>query len=212
MSKVGKYDKLYKYISRKLNHAEKNSLEGLLKQLEAVKNGERDYEIGAICYFNEPNFELEKEVLKGKILQKMAETIKEEIVNDKFIDVLYKYIDKRGYKESDLYNKANVSKQVFSKIRQGTIPSISTVVKLVLALECESDEMDYLLKTAGYALQDSNAYDMMIRFFVNNKIFRSYEEYDKYLEYYDFFEAVAKKWPGHTNKYKDWFKEEKKKT
>ena len=170
-----------------------NSLEGLQKQLEAVEREEQDYLISAVSYFIEPCFEAEKESIKSKILQKMAETIKEEIVSDKFIDVLYSCIDKRGYKESDLYNKANVLKQVFSKIRQGTIPTISTVVKLALALECESDEMDYLLKTAGYALQDSNAYDMMIRFFVNNKIFRSYEDYDKYLDYYDFFEAVEKK-------------------
>lgn len=94
---------------------------------------------------------------------------------DKYNDfqtILFDYIDKLGVKDSDIYNKANIDRKLFSKIRAANYhPSKSTVIKLAFALELNEDDMDSFLESASYSLPKNNEYDLIIRFCFLHKIY-----------------------------------------
>ena len=95
-----------------------------------------------------------------------------EKAND-FVTYLYELMNKYGFdKNSDLYDKANISRQHWSKIINEEIqPSLETVLKLVFALRLNNYECKYLLKKAGYTLASSSTYALVIRYSIENKIY-----------------------------------------
>jgi len=91
---------------------------------------------------------------------------------NKFQTLLFKYIDERNLKDSDVYNKVNIDRRLFSKIRNENYhPSKETVILLGLALELNEDEFERLLESAAYSLPKNNTYDLIIRFCFINKIY-----------------------------------------
>lgn len=92
---------------------------------------------------------------------------------DDFVTYLYQLMDKYGYdKSSDLYNKANISRQSWSLIISGkTTPSLKTIIKIVFALKLNNHECKYLLKKAGYTLSSSSNYSLVIRYCIENQIY-----------------------------------------
>ena len=92
---------------------------------------------------------------------------------DDFVTYLYELMDKYGFdKNSDLYDKANISRQYWSKlINQERQPSLETTLKLVFALKLTNQECKYLLKKAGYTLASSSTYALIIRYSIENKIY-----------------------------------------
>lgn len=77
---------------------------------------------------------------------------------------------------ADLYNKANVSRQLYSSIVSGNSnPSLNVCLKLVFALRADNHECKYLLKKAGYTLSSSNEYALIIRYAIENKIYDIYK-------------------------------------
>lgn len=89
-----------------------------------------------------------------------------------FYGYLLELMDKYGFeKESDLYKKANISKEVWSYIKLGQKkPSLKVCYKLVFALGVNNHECKYLLKKAGYTLASSNEYSLIIRYGIENKL------------------------------------------
>lgn len=98
---------------------------------------------------------------------------KHEQYND-FQTMLFKLIDDRNLKDSDVYNKVHIDRRLFSKIRsdKNYHPSKETIVLLAIALELTEEELDKLLDSASYALPKNNKYDLIIRFCFINKIFK----------------------------------------
>lgn len=85
-----------------------------------------------------------------------------------FTETLLKLIDKTGKKDSEIYKKANLSKQHFSKIRNNPDyrPTKQTAVALALALELDMEQTKDLIGRAGYALSNSSKFDLIIRYFI----------------------------------------------
>ena len=85
-----------------------------------------------------------------------------------FTETLLKLIDKTGKKDSEIYKKALLSKQHFSKIRNNPNykPTKQTAISLALALELNLEETKDLIGRAGYALTNSSKFDLIIRFFI----------------------------------------------
>ena len=110
-------------------------------------------------------------------MEKIEEYIKRHKSNkektEDFITYLYELMDKYGYeKNSDLYNKANISRQNWSSIISGkSTPSLNTVLKLIFALKLNNHECKYLLKKAGYTLSSSSNYSLIIRYCIENQIY-----------------------------------------
>ena len=71
-----------------------------------------------------------------------------------FQTMLFKLIDDRNLKDSDVYNKVNLDRRLFSKIRSNKKyhPSKETIILLAIALELSEQELDILLESASYSL------------------------------------------------------------
>ena len=85
-----------------------------------------------------------------------------------FTETLLKLIDKTGKKDSEIYKKANLTKQHFSKIRNNPDykPTKQTAIALALALELDLEQTKDLIGRAGYALSNSSKFDLIIRYFI----------------------------------------------
>ena len=85
-----------------------------------------------------------------------------------FTQTLLDLIDKTGQKDSQIYKRANLSKQHFSKIRNDPHyrPKKATALALALALELDLEQTKDLIGRAGYALTNSSKFDLIVRFFI----------------------------------------------
>lgn len=72
--------------------------------------------------------------------------------------------------DPEVYTKACVSKQVFSKIRKGHYrPKKNTVLALSVALKLSLDETSELLSYAGYALSRNDKVALIVSYYIENK-------------------------------------------
>ena len=84
-----------------------------------------------------------------------------------FTETLLKLIDDRGLTDAEVYKRANLSRQYFSKLRNGTVnPSKRVVLALAVALELDLGQTRMLLERAGYALSRSYMLDVIVEFFI----------------------------------------------
>ena len=73
-----------------------------------------------------------------------------------FTEELFRYIDQKGLKDTEVYKRARIDRRQFSKIRKiGYRPNKSTIIALALALELDYAETISLLSYAGYTLSAS---------------------------------------------------------
>lgn len=94
-----------------------------------------------------------------------------------FTETLLNLIDKTGKKDSEIYKKANISKQHFSKIRNNPNykPTKPTAIALALALELSLKDTKDLIGRAGYALTNSSKFDLIVRYFIEHRNFNVVE-------------------------------------
>ena len=87
-----------------------------------------------------------------------------------FAERLLDLIDKTGKKDSEIYNRANVSRQHFSKIRNNPDyrPTKPTALAFAVALELDLEQTKDLIGRAGYALTNSSKFDVIVRFFIES--------------------------------------------
>ena len=85
-----------------------------------------------------------------------------------FSETLLKLIDDRGKKDSEIYTRANVSRQHFSKIRNNPAyrPTKPTALAFAIALELDLEQTRDLIGRAGYALTNSSKFDVIIKYFI----------------------------------------------
>ena len=85
-----------------------------------------------------------------------------------FSEALAKLIGERGLKNSQVYKRANLTKQHFSKLlnNPGSRPTKPTALALALALELDLEQTRELIGRAGYALTNSSKFDLIVRYFI----------------------------------------------
>ena len=90
-----------------------------------------------------------------------------------FNTYLFSLIDQKGFKkDSDVYNKAGLSRQRYHRVIDGVSePTLKFTLRLVFALELNNQECKYLLKKAGYTLASSSKFALIIRYCIENKIY-----------------------------------------
>lgn len=90
-----------------------------------------------------------------------------------FSTTLLALIDARGMADAEVYHRANISRQLFSKIRgnESYRPSKQTVVALAIALELDMSATQDLLARAGFTLSKSSKFDVIVRFFIERGIY-----------------------------------------
>ena len=94
-----------------------------------------------------------------------------------FTETLLQLIDASGHKDSTIYKKAHISKQHFSKIRNNPNhkPTKETAIAFALALELDVARTNDLIGRAGYTLSNSSKFDLIIRYFIEQKNFNIVE-------------------------------------
>lgn len=105
---------------------------------------------------------------------------------ENFKKMLFELIDRSGLTDPEVYKKANITKATFNKIRnkESYNPSKKIILALCCALELDMKDTNSLLRSAGLALSESTYFDIIVKYFIENK------EYDifvinEYLYEYD---------------------------
>lgn len=99
----------------------------------------------------------------GKSLKEMLDEI-----DEPFSTTLLKIIDARGLVDADVYNRAGISRQHFSKIRseRDYRPTKRTALALAVAMELNLQDTQDLLGRAGFTLTHSSLSDVIVEFFI----------------------------------------------
>lgn len=90
-----------------------------------------------------------------------------------FTETLLKRIDASSMTDAQVYKRANISKQHFSKIRNNPQyrPTKATALAFAIALELDLEQTRDLIGRAGYALTNSSKFDLIIRYFIEQGIY-----------------------------------------
>ena len=152
------------------------------KEKKVIDDNEMmEYEIdeSAISEFDESNMQ------KTKVFHTMSGTMAtnrkiDDLMNqmeETFSQKLLRMISERGMTDSEAYTKAYVDRRHFSKIRKDDFysPNKKTVLAFAIALELSLDEAKDLLACAGYALSRSSKVDIIVAYFLQNKIYDMFE-------------------------------------
>ena len=94
-----------------------------------------------------------------------------------FSETLLRIIDRTGKKDSEIYKKANVSRKLFSKIRNNLEyrPSKTTALAFAFALELDLEETKDFISRAGFALSHSSKFDVIIEYFLTTGNYNVFE-------------------------------------
>lgn len=94
-----------------------------------------------------------------------------------FSQALLALIDASGLTDAQVYHRANLSRQLFAKIRKdaGYRPTKQTAVALAVALELTLPQTQDLLARAGLTLSSSSKFDVIVTYFIERGRYDIYE-------------------------------------
>jgi hypothetical protein len=115
---------------------------------------------------------LEENIAQSEIHQFIEENRKPTLQS-----LLFRFIDRTGASDPEIYKKAGLDRKLFSKIRSNPNyrPRKQTIIALALALELNINEADELLQAAGYSLSQSQTFDLVIEYCIKNQIYNIHD-------------------------------------
>ena len=82
-------------------------------------------------------------------------------------------MDEKGLSPAEVYKRAIITKQLFSKIKVNPNyhPDKATAMRLCVGAKLNIDETKDLLARAGYALSPCDKRDIIFSFFIENNVY-----------------------------------------
>ena len=98
------------------------------------------------------------------------------VEDESFNDCLRRIIREKNLIESDVYKRANLTKQAFNGIyNEGKVPKKNNVLALCIGLRLNIDEADDFIEKAGYSFSSGNKHDYIVRYFIENEDYNIYK-------------------------------------
>ena len=117
------------------------------------------------CFMIEPEEDSEELPVSEKPCRDIWPEFIPQTDKNTFSSKLFRFIEKKGLEDVEVYKKANIDRKLFSKLRKKDYhPSKKTVISLALALQLNLDEATDLLRYAEYALSPNDKADVIISF------------------------------------------------
>lgn len=79
-----------------------------------------------------------------------------------FGDKIIKYIDEFGFTDVEVYKAAEISRQLFQKVKNNENPSKKTALALCVVLPLTLEQVKEVLASAGYAFNTSNKFEQAL--------------------------------------------------
>ena len=97
-------------------------------------------------------------------------------VGNSFHERLFELIRESSMTDVEVYKRANIDRKLFSKIRNNPAyhPRKGTVLALAIALKLDIRDAEDLLARAEYALSPGSKSDVIIRYFLERKVYDIY--------------------------------------
>lgn len=144
--------------------------------------------LNSIIQYVKENYIAEEKLLRKSCVIKETETIDNleyslftpsQIANIKkqssntWQRALFNHIDRKEMSEVEVYKRAYISKKTFSKIRCNSSyqPDKDTSIKMCIGLKLNIDETLDLMSLAGHTLSRSLERDLVVRFFIEHRIY-----------------------------------------
>ena len=126
----------------------------------------------ASCGSIQPTISHHAPAPSNKALEQMLQR-----AGESFTQRLLRLIDERGMTDPEVYQRANLDRRLFSKIRSNRDyrPAKNTALALAVALRLNLDETADLLRRAGYALSPSNRADLIVEYFLREENYDIFE-------------------------------------
>ena len=95
------------------------------------------------------------------------------MAEDTFAEALLSLIRSKGKNAVDIYTKAGITKQHFYKIKRNSDyqPTKETAIAFAVALQLTLEETADLLERAGFALSKSSKRDLIVEYFIKERIY-----------------------------------------
>ena len=103
----------------------------------------------------------EREILANKA----GFTLNNDLNFNKYLNYLIYHSHK---KHKNIYDKALISDRMYRRIRADYHPTKASLLALAISLEPKTDEIYLLLQKAGYVLSESIAFDMVVKYLLEN--------------------------------------------
>ena len=90
-----------------------------------------------------------------------------------FSEFLLDLLKERTGKDSEVYKRAEISKQLFSKIlsNKDYQPTKSTAIQLAIGLQLDVNRTQKLLEKAGFALTRSSKADLVVQYYIERRVY-----------------------------------------
>ena len=131
----------------------------------------------------EPRFSLDEydseavdSAMQGDISERSIadlDAVLERAAKQSFVDRVIEIIRQKGVRDSAVYKAAQIDRRLFSKIMSDKYykPAKDTAIAIALALQLPLAEANDLLERAGYILSHSNKRDIVIEYFIRERMY-----------------------------------------
>lgn len=111
------------------------------------------------------------------VMKEESSSLSERLIETKDIPTFSKLVKEHMYKKnitsSDIYKNSLIDRKLFSalNVNDNYMPSKETAIMYCLALNLQLDEAMELLSSAGYTLYKYSNFDIIVKYFLENKIY-----------------------------------------